>query len=128
MGRPSKTRRLTIRMNGDKVGTWTLTSADDHVFNYDPAWPASTFARPISLSMPFLPGNAPYRGAVVESFFDNLLPDSLDIRRRLQARFGAASPLAFDLLAETGRDCVGALQVSPEGVDPGIRKPSRQNP
>ena len=86
MGRPSKTRRLVIRMNGDMVGTWTLTATDDHVFTYDPAWTDSTYARPISLSMPFLPGNASYRGAVVESFFDNLLPDSLDIRRRLQAR------------------------------------------
>lgn len=122
MGRPSKARRLDVRMNGDPVGAWTLTATGEHVFAYDPTWPASEFARPISLSMPLRPGNAAYRGPAVESFFDNLLPDSLAIRRRLQARFGAVSPGAFDLLAEIGRDCVGALQVVPEGVDPGNPK------
>lgn len=122
MGRPSKARRLEVRMNGDKVGAWTLTAAGEHVFTYDPAWPDSGFSRPISLSMPIRPGNTPYRGAVVESFFDNLLPDSLDIRRRLQSRFGTTSPKAFDLLAEVGRECVGALQITPEGIDPGDPK------
>jgi serine/threonine-protein kinase HipA len=49
----------------------------------------------------------------VESFFDNLLPDSANIRRRVQARFAAASTSAFDLLFEVGRDCVGAVQLLP---------------
>jgi len=63
--------------------------------------------------MPLQPPDAPYRGDLVESYFDNLLPDSIDIRRRVQARFGAASMSAFDLLSEVGRDCVGAVQLLP---------------
>jgi serine/threonine-protein kinase HipA len=55
---------------------------------------------------------------IVESFFDNLLPDSIDIRRRVQRQVGAASTSAFDLLAELGRDCVGAVQLLPAGQDP----------
>ncbi len=51
-------------------------------------------------------------------FFDNLLPDSRAIRERIQRRFGTSSTGAFDLLQEVGRDCVGALQLLPEGQPP----------
>jgi serine/threonine-protein kinase HipA len=68
--------------------------------------------------MPLQPPDVPYRGSLVEAFFDNLLPDSTDIRRRVQAQFGAASTSAFDLLAEIGRDCVGAVQLLPAGQAP----------
>jgi serine/threonine-protein kinase HipA len=47
----------------------------------------------------------------VRSFFDNLLPDSDQIRERVQARYGTPSIEAFDLLQEIGRDCVGAVQL-----------------
>jgi serine/threonine-protein kinase HipA len=59
----------------------------------------------------------------VEAYFDNLLPDSEPIRRRLQDRFHAASRGAFDLLAAIGRDCVGAVQLLPPDETPAdIRK------
>ena len=74
--------------------------------------------RPISLSLPLRPAAHPYRKAV-EQFFDNLLPDSRSIRERIQRRFGASSTRAFDLLQEIGRDCVGAIQLLPEGHPPG---------
>jgi len=51
-------------------------------------------------------------------FFYNLLPDSEIIRQRIQRRFGTANQQAFNLLSEIGRDCVGALQIVPEGYDP----------
>jgi serine/threonine-protein kinase HipA len=52
------------------------------------------------------------------AFFDNLLPDSRRIRERLQQRFRAATPDAFDLLREIGKDCVGALQLLPADETP----------
>jgi len=119
MGRPAKARRLDVWMNGELTGSWTLNAAGGHVFAYDPAWPDSKFARPISISMPLRPSDAPYRGAGVEAFFDNLIPDSLEIRKRFQSRFGTPTAKAFDLLAEIGRDCVGALQLVPAGQSPG---------
>ncbi|HKP96579.1 MAG TPA: type II toxin-antitoxin system HipA family toxin [Fibrobacteria bacterium] len=119
MGRPSKIRRLDVWMNGELTGNWTLTSSGEHIFTYDPAWLDSKFARPISISMPLRPPDAPYRGPGVEAFFDNLIPDSPEIRRRFQSRFGTPTPKAFDLLAELGRDCVGALQLAPAGKHPG---------
>ena len=68
--------------------------------------------------MPFRPGNPPLRGHAVRHYFDNLLPDSKPIRERLARRFRAETTEAFDLLAQIGRDCVGALQILPEGRDP----------
>ena len=53
----------------------------------------------------------PLQGQAVENFFDNLLPDSADIRRRVQTQFRTPSSSAFDLLEAIGRDCVGAVQL-----------------
>ena len=58
-----------------------------------------------------------YIGAPVVAVFDNLLPDSDDIRRRLAERAQADGPDAYSLLAAIGRDCVGALQFVPKGED-----------
>ncbi|MFT0548578.1 HipA N-terminal domain-containing protein [Allopusillimonas ginsengisoli] len=74
--------------------------------------------RALSLSLPFTPGNQPHRGDAVRAYFENLLPDSKTIRERVARRFHAGSTDAFALLAEIGRDCVGALQVLPDNVPP----------
>jgi serine/threonine-protein kinase HipA len=57
---------------------------------------------------------------VVSSFFENLLPDSSEIRQRIRNRYRAASLSAFDLLSEIGRDCVGAIQLLPENEAPSL--------
>jgi serine/threonine-protein kinase HipA len=106
-------------MNGELVGVWYASRAGTPVFRYDDEWPNSPRARPLSLSLPFLPGNEPHRGELVAAWFDNLLPDSTVIRERLRSRFRADSARAFDLLAAIGRDCVGAVQIVPSGENPG---------
>ncbi|SHK50965.1 HipA N-terminal domain-containing protein [Shimia gijangensis] len=50
--------------------------------------------------------------------FDNLLPDSDLIRRRVAERVGAEGVDAFSLLSQIGRDCIGALQFLPDGQEP----------
>lgn len=113
MARRAKSKRLAVWMNGERVGNWNISAQGQQEFHYEQAWVDAEDTRPISLSMPLRPPEAPYRGSLVESFFENLLPDSADIRRRVQTRFGAASTSAFDLLVEIGRDCVGAVQLLP---------------
>lgn len=121
-GRPSASRGLDVWMNGELVGYWKYSSAKGHSFVYAAAWLASDYARSISLSMPLSNGETPFTGEVVEFYFDNLLPDSPDIRRRLASKFGASSPKAFQLLEKIGRDCVGALQLLPAGsLAPDVR-------
>jgi serine/threonine-protein kinase HipA len=114
-------------MNGERVGSWSASPAGDEL-RYEASWLASPQARPLSLSLPFRPGNLPHRGNAVRDYFENLLPDSKPIRERLARRFRTATTGAFDLLAEIGRDCVGALQMLPEGQDPGNVKRVQARP
>ena len=112
-------KALDVWMNGERVGVWQPSRAGSPTFQYHEEWLASDLARPISLSLPFVPANEPHRGEYVSAWFDNLLPDSEPIRKRLGQRFHTPSLQTFDLLAAIGRDCVGAVQIVPAGVDPG---------
>jgi len=117
--RRSKGRRaLNVWINGQLAGTWRAHKNRQQEFQYADAWLRSPHGRMLTLSMPFRPGNLPYRGDVVEHFFDNLLPDSSEIRRRIQRSFGISGASPFDLLAEIGRDCAGAIQLLPEDGEP----------
>ncbi len=118
MARPRLGHGLDLWMNGELVGHWQVTSTGQHRLHYAASWQASTRCRPISLSLPLLPASQVHQGAVVENYFENLLPDSREIRLRLQQRFAASNSGAMALLAAVGRDCVGALQLLPEGSAP----------
>jgi serine/threonine-protein kinase HipA len=117
MGRRSKIQRLNIWMNGIPVGYWEITRQGERL-GYFNEWLADEQGRPLSLSLPFLPGNAPHQGQSVADYFDNLLPDNDAIRRRLAQRHQTGGIDAFQLLAKLGRDCVGAIQLLPENEAP----------
>ncbi|MDB5846757.1 MAG: toxin HipA [Rhodoferax sp.] len=112
-----QSRMLAVWANGERVGTWSV-AGDEHRFQYDQAWLSSAATRWLSLSLPFTPDNSAHRGAAVLNFFENLLPDSDAIRRRLRDKFATGSSAPFDLLAAIGRDCVGAIQLLPIGEAP----------
>jgi serine/threonine-protein kinase HipA len=122
MGRQTHSRALSIWANGERVGVWRLPTRGAMELVYDPAWIASPAGRPLSLSLPFALDNAPLKGDRVLNYFDNLLPDSEAIRRRIAQRYQTDTLDAFELLAAIGRDCVGAVQLldeddEPQGVD-----------
>lgn len=108
---------LHIWMNGVPVGVWTTLRTGTPVLRYLETWAHSEEGRALSLSLPFT-ANLEHRGDAVLHYFENLLPDSADIRRRLRRRFRARSDEAFDLLTAIGRDCVGAVQLLPPGAEP----------
>ena len=112
-----KASMLGVWTNGERVGTWRIADGE-HSFQYATNWPASHAGRALSLSLPFTPDNIAHRGDIVRNFFDNLLPDSDAIRRRMQGKFSTASTDTFDLLAAVGRDCVGAVQLLPFDLSP----------
>jgi len=123
MGRKALYRTVSVWMNGERIGLWSVSASGEHSFKYDADWILSDAVRPLSLSMPVRPENAPYKGSIVESYFDNLLPDSLAIRKRIQARFQVSTIRPFDLLTEIGRDCIGAVQILQEDSEPeGLKK------
>lgn len=109
---------LHIWMNGMPVGAWTTLRTGTPVLRYHEDWAHSDEGRALSLSLPFT-ADLEHRGDTVTHYFENLLPDSTDIRRRLRRRFHARSDEAFDLLTAIGRDCVGAVQLLPPGAEPG---------
>jgi serine/threonine-protein kinase HipA len=108
---------LCIWMNGELVGTWRVGRTGHHRLDYAPSWRASVRSRPLSLSLPFTADNQ-LEGDVVRNYFDNLLPDSDGIRKRISARFQTKGTDAFALLQAVGRDCVGAVQLLPPGFSP----------
>ena len=102
-----------------RVGEWRIPARGAMEFQYDSDWTGSDEARPLSLSLPLTLDAEPHKGRPVEAYFDNLLPDSEPIRKRLQQKFRTDSTRAFELLAAIGRDCVGAVQLLPPGELPG---------
>ena len=104
-------------MNGERVGTWRAGGGRDEL-RYAQTWLESPNARPISLKFPLRPGATPYSGPEVHRYFDNLLPDAKPIRERVARRFHLDTIDAFPLLEAIGRDCVGALQILPDGDAP----------
>lgn len=116
MGRKRLSTSLHLYMNGEKVGTLIRTSSGKMELMYADEWIESEKGRSLSLSLPIVQKR--HTGKVVENYFDNLLPDSQPIRNRIQTRFGIPNGDCFDLLSYVGRDCVGAIQVLPDGAEP----------
>ena len=108
---------LNVWMNGELVGDWATLRSGTPIFRYAQTWTESPRARALSLSLP-LTADREVRGAAVDYYFDNLLPDNPDIRSRIRERFKLRSTQAFDLLEAIGRDCVGAVQLLPPDLEP----------
>lgn len=117
MARPRARVALEVFLNGRLVGRLRREASGAVDFRYDDAWLAWEHAMPISLSLPLREERL--TGAPVIAVFDNLLPDDDEIRRRLAERVRAEGHDALSLLAALGRDCVGALQILPDGEEPG---------
>ncbi len=117
MGRKRAYAPLDVYMNRRKVGQYFRDPNGAFAFTYAPEWLAWENTLPISRSLPLRAER--YVGQPVIAVFENLLPDSDDIRRRVAERVGAEGVDAYSLLARIGRDCVGALQFLAEGEEPG---------
>jgi len=112
---------LFIYMNGYEVGEYIQRRSGAQEFAYCDSWlERNSAAIPLSLSLPLT--DKTHKGDVVYNYFENLLPDSIDIRNRIQARLGVKTNKPFDLLSIIGRDCVGALQLINEHTHVDVKK------
>ena len=116
MARSRTNAPLNVFVNGRLAGVFKRETSGAVDFRYDPRWLSWESTFPISLSLPLREDR--YIGAPVTNVFDNLLPDSEPIRKRVAERVGAGGTDAYSLLSALGHDCVGALQFLPEGIDP----------
>ena len=93
MARARKSARLSVAMNGRPVGVLNRAANGAISFVYDKEWLADERrAIPVSLSLPLREER--YSGAEVSAFFDNLLPDNDQIRRKV-AEKAIAEGFAF---------------------------------
>jgi serine/threonine-protein kinase HipA len=107
--------KLITWMNNERVGELTKLTNGAHTFKYGLSWMLNKRARPLSLSLPLQ--LTTIVSDAVFNYFDNLLPDNPQVRDRIVKRYGAGSKQPFDLLAEIGRDSVGAVTLLPADED-----------
>jgi serine/threonine-protein kinase HipA len=99
---------LRVYQNNQLVGHLLKEPSGAIQFRYDEAWLNQESACPVSLSLPLR--EDAYKGQTVSAVFENLLPDSDAVRRRVAEKLGANGIDAYSLLSVIGGDCVGALQ------------------
>lgn len=115
MGRPPHHTPLRVYLGSRFVGRLIKDPGGAVSFRYETDWLAQPGALPVSLSLPLR--EEPYRGEAVSAVFENLLPDSGLLRRKVAERVGARGTDAYSLLARIGQDCVGALQFVPGDLE-----------
>lgn len=115
MGRRKTHIPLKIYLNNNLVGKLEKEPSGAIFFVYDDKWLNREKPFAISHSLPLT--TKTFKGEIVSAVFENLLPDNNNIRRRVAEKTGAAGIDAYSLLETIGRDCVGALQFMPEGVE-----------
>ncbi|NGN43691.1 type II toxin-antitoxin system HipA family toxin [Mesorhizobium sp. CGMCC 1.15528] len=108
MARRRTYKPLRVYLNNRLVGHLNKETSGAIDFEYDQSWLEWEHAFPISLSLPMR--ESAFRGEPVVAVFENLLPDSDALRRRVAEKVGARGTDAYSMLAAIGHDCVGALQ------------------
>lgn len=106
---------LNVYQNNRLVGQLLKEPSGAVEFRYDDSWLDRKNAYPVSLSLPLR--EDAYRGAPVTAVFENLLPDSEVLLRRVAEKVGADGTDAYSLLSKIGHDCIGALQFISDGTD-----------
>ena len=108
MARRRKHAPLRVLLNDRLVGHLNKGPGGAVDFRYADMWLGWPDAIPVSLSLPLR--EDAYKGEPVVAVFENLLPDSNNLRKMVAAKVGADGTDAYSLLSQIGRDCVGALQ------------------
>lgn len=94
---------LNVFLNSRHVGVLRREATGAIDFQYGRDWLDWRGTFPVSLSLPLREDR--YIGAPVINVFDNLLPDSDPIRKRIAERVGADGADAFSLLTVLGPKC-----------------------
>lgn len=105
-------RQARVRIDGRDVGWLAELEAGGSRFSYRDDWLSDQGAQPVSLTLPLR--REPYDSKTVHPFFENLLPEGwlLEVST---AKLKISKDDVFGLLLATCRDCVGAVEIIPEG-------------
>lgn len=108
---------LTVFLAGTRAGILTQSPSGDLTFEYDQDYQDNIESTPLSLSMPL--AATVHKKRVVLPFLQGLLPDSETALQALGSRYEVPWRNPFALLKYLGADVAGALQILPEGEEPG---------
>ncbi len=106
---------LNIFYDTKLIGTLILSPGGDYELRYAASWLSNPKAFDISFSLPL--SKESYKGELVRSFFDNLLPEG-EARQLICDKLRIAGSDVFALLYHLGKDCAGALSLLPPDEEP----------
>lgn len=107
-------RALDVFLHSDRVGRLERLPGGHFAFAYEPSWVEAGGA-PVSLSLPLR--EAPFGDRECRPFFAGLLPEG-DFLKAIARAFHVSADNSFDVLAEIGGECAGAISLVAEGADP----------
>lgn len=102
---------LDVYLHGERAGTLERRSQARLTFSYSEAWVDKRCA-PISLSLPVR--EEAYDHEDCAPFFEGLLPEG-DFLKAISRTLHVSARNPFQLLAEIGGECAGAISVGPPG-------------
>lgn len=108
--------RLRVWANVRPMG-WFGHAAGEYFFEYDAEW--LTQPGGYVLAPHFALTGGRFTGALVRSFFENLLPEGTALDD-VVAALALRDPSAFELLGQLGKELPGVLSLLPEGAQPAM--------
>lgn len=116
--------RLRVWANVRPMG-WFGHAAGEYFFEYDPQWLAQPGGYVLAPQFP-LAGDR-FTGALVRSFFENLLPEGAALDD-VVAALALRDPSTFELLGQLGKELPGVLSLLPEDAQPSLQQQYRSLP
>lgn len=109
-------KSLIACVGGERMGVVIQRAHGRVGFEYDEAWASRAGSHWLSLSMPT--SVVEHANDVVAPFLWGLLPDNPQVLERWARQFQVSAGNVFDLIANVGEDCAGAVQfVVPERAE-----------
>lgn len=99
---------MNVFINDTLAGELSFVPNGVPRLQYEVDWIRSPDAVPLSLSLPIR--EQAHTGDPLQAYLENLLPQDLNIRKRLAALTAADGHDPVSLLAKLGRDCAGSVQ------------------
>lgn len=110
-------KRLTVYLNGERVGTLDEDDSGLLEFRYAAEWLDRPDAMPLSRSLPLQ--SESFRGKHARPFFAGILPDE-GPRQQIADVLGISERNDFAMLERIGGECAGAVSLLPEDSPPPI--------
>lgn len=112
MPSPQSFRRADVYVQGAKAARLAEVERG-YEFSYLPSYLASAHPLPVSVTLPL--SDTPYQSRILFPFFDGLIPEGW-LLNFVKSHWGIPERDRFGVLLVACRDCIGDVQIAPEGA------------